>query len=442
MGMGPTRRQVAAALPLVLVSPRSLLAQEAQFDFDCIVVGAGAAGQAAAHALKQAGKSYVLLEAARRAGGRLFTDRSLGEPYDAGAFYIHWAEKNPWTEIARSAGANPVYYEDIQRGERRSWDRGTPPAPQGSGAAWGKAQEKFEGPGVPDISFIDYAVQLDPLARDRALVTARLALGEEGERVSAKDYARLWSGYDYLVPGGFGTAAEYHARGLNLRLATPVTEIDWSGQGVKVVTPRGAITARKLILTVSVGVLKAGHIRFRPELPAINRDGLNGLGMGASTRAAMKFSGERFGLKPNSNLRVRYSERALLSFGCFGFDRNIVTCYFGGDHARGLIGMGERDAMQYLLGQFASLVGSSAKKAYVDGRLNGWWADPLTLGGYSHAKVGQSNARFKLATPVGERIYFAGEAVGCAHKGGSAGCAITAGGAYLSGVKAVELAFG
>lgn len=98
--------------------------------------------------------------------------------------------------------------------------------------------------------------------------------------------------------------------------------------------------------------------------------------------------------------------------------------------------------MQHLLSQFVSLVGSGARKAYVDGRLNSWWMDPLTRGGYSNTKVGQSNARFKLATPVGERIFFAGEAVGCSAKGGDAGCAITAGGAYLSGMKAAQLADG
>lgn len=436
-----SRRQVLAAAPLAFAGVQAVLAQDVSFDFDCIVVGAGASGLAAAHELKKRGRTYVVLEAQGRVGGRIFTDRSLGEPYDAGAFYIHWAERNPLLEVAKSTGVNPTYYEDIPRGDTRAYDRGTPPVPEGSGAAWSKAQEKFEGPNVPDISFIDYAMKIDPLARDRALLTARLALGEEGERVSARDYSRLWSGYDYLVPGGFGTALERHAKGLNIRLSTPVTEIDWSGAGVKVTTPKGTITARKLIVTVSVGVLKANAIRFIPVLPQINREGLDGLAMGASTRAALKFNGERFGLKPNSNLRLRFSERALLSYGCFGFDRNIVTCYFGGDHARGIIGMGEKAGLQYLLSQFASLVGSGAKKAFVAGHLNGWWNESWSRGGYSHARVGHGSARFKLATPVAERLYFAGEAVGCSHKGGDGGCAITAGGAYLSGTKAVELAF-
>ncbi len=440
------RRQVVAALPAAvatsLVSPGSLLAQGATFDFDCIVIGAGAAGLAAAHELKKRGKSYIVLEARSRVGGRISTDRSLGIPYDAGAFYIHWAEKNPLLKIATDAGTNPAYYETFETGDRKSYDRGNPPQTPGSSAAWSKAQEKFEGKSVPDTSFIDFATHLQPLSRERALVTARLAMGEEGERVSARDYARLWSGYDYLVPGGFGTALEWYARGLNIRLSSPVSLVDWSGQGVRITTPQGIVSARRLIVTASVGVLKSGKIKFQPELPKINSDGLAGLSMGASTRAVLKFNGERFGLKPNSSLRLRLGERTSLSFGCFTFDRDLVTVYFGGDHARGVIGLGEEKALRYLLNQFASLVGSKAKAAYRGGRMHGWWTDPWARGGYSYAKTGFADARFKLATPVGDHILFAGEAVGCSYKGGDAGCAITAGGAFKSGVDAVKLSFG
>ena len=441
-----SRRQVIAGLPAAMagafVAPASSLAQGAHYDFDCIIIGAGIAGIAAARELKKRGKSYVILEARNRVGGRIYTDNSLGQPYDAGAFYIHWAEKNPLLQIAKDAGVKPAYYETFETGDRRRFDRGHPPANPQSGAAWERAQEKYDGKSVPDTSFIDFATYLEPQCRDRALVTARLGLGEEGERISARDYARLWSGYDYLVPGGLGTAVAWYARGLNIRLLTPVSAVDWSGTGVKVSTPKGLLHARKVIVTSSVGVLKAGAIQFVPKLPDVNRAGLDGLGMGASTRAALKFNGERFGLKPNSSLRLRLSERASLSFGCFTFNRDIVTCYFGGDHARGLIGMGEKPALKYLVSQFASLVGAQARKAYVDGRLNGWWADPWSRGGYSHTKTGHADARHKLATPVGERIMFAGEAVGCASKGGDAGCAITAGGAFLSGVKAAQMAAG
>lgn len=438
MDLPLTRRHFLSAAPMVLAAPSSLLAQDGGFDFDCIIVGAGAAGIAAAHELKKQGKSYIILEARNRVGGRIYTDRSLGVPYDAGAFYIHWAEKNPWLQIAKDAGVKPAYYEAFETGDRRRYDRAATPEQKGSSAAWERAQEKYEGKNVPDTSFIAFATFLEPLARDRALVSARLGLGEEGERISARDYARLWSGYDYLVPGGFGTAVAWYARGLNIRLSTPVSHIDWSGAGVRVTTGKGTLSARKVIVTASVGVLYKNVIRFTPNLPEINREGILGLGMGASTRAALKFNGERFGLKPNSSLRLRLSERSSLTFSCFTFNHDIVTCYFGGDHARGIVGLGEKPALQYLLSQFVSLVGSKARSAYVDGRLNSWWSDPWAHGGYSHARTGHAGARFKLATPVGDRILFAGEAVGCAQKGGDAGCAITAGGAFMSGVNAAK----
>ncbi len=70
-------------------------------DTDVVVIGAGAAGIAAAQALRAAGRQAVVLEARRRVGGRAFTDASLGPAYDAGAMFIHWAERNPWVQIAR-----------------------------------------------------------------------------------------------------------------------------------------------------------------------------------------------------------------------------------------------------------------------------------------------------------------------------------------------------
>ena len=73
-------------------------------DVDVVVIGAGAAGIAAAQALRAAGRQAVVLEARSRVGGRAFTDASLGPVYDAGAMFIHWAERNPWVQIARDLG--------------------------------------------------------------------------------------------------------------------------------------------------------------------------------------------------------------------------------------------------------------------------------------------------------------------------------------------------
>src|SRR4051812_13877 len=81
-------------------------------DVDVAIVGAGAAGLAAAKQIRAAGRSFVVLEARSRIGGRAFTDASLGAPFDAGAEYIHWAERNPMKRIADEWGV-PLKDDDV-----------------------------------------------------------------------------------------------------------------------------------------------------------------------------------------------------------------------------------------------------------------------------------------------------------------------------------------
>ncbi len=430
-------RRTFLATPLIAM-PYVARAAGAVFDTDVIVIGAGAAGLAAAHELHRLKRKVIVLEARSRVGGRIFTDHSLGAPYDAGAFYLHWAEKNPWTRIAQAHGVKTLDEDEAPRGSR-SFDRGTTPAMPEGFRAWNKLRERLDDSKarIADVSMLEFAGGENAPAAEGALSMARLALGDEAERVSAKDYSRLWAGDDRLVPNGFGTILDRYAKGLDIRLNAPVTLIDWAGSGVRVTTPGGIISARVIVVTVPVGVLQSDSIKFTPGLPTINSAGLQGLGMGASTRMALRFDGARFGLSPHTNVRLRLSSRQSFSFGCFDWNRELVTVYFGGDHAREIIAMGEVQACAHVLDHFAGVMGNEVRQHYRGGRLHGWWSDPWARGAYSHALPGRANAREQLATPVGERIFFAGEATGGT---GGSGAAITAGGAYLSGVAAARKA--
>ena len=67
----------------------------AVFDFDVLVVGAGAAGIAATGALGAAGLGVVCLEASDRIGGRVHTDTAIfGVPFDTGAHWLHNEQSN------------------------------------------------------------------------------------------------------------------------------------------------------------------------------------------------------------------------------------------------------------------------------------------------------------------------------------------------------------
>src|ERR1700712_2502842 len=72
---------------------------------DIVVIGAGAAGIAAARRIQAANRKVIVVEAANQIGGRCITDTATFEvPFDRGARWMHNPETNPLIKLARSAG--------------------------------------------------------------------------------------------------------------------------------------------------------------------------------------------------------------------------------------------------------------------------------------------------------------------------------------------------
>lgn len=433
---GITRRRVAqASAALPFLSPRRAIAQAgAVHDVDVVIIGAGAAGIGAGRALRAAGKSFLIVEARDRVGGRVFTDASLGAPFDAGAVYIHWGEKNPWRGIAAELGAAIVDTHALP-GSFRLFENEQPIQRAGR-RAYALINQRFDidvAP-VPDIPMTERVAPDGEEALRAVNTLSRMALGEDAERVSALDYARLWEGDDYVVPGGYGNLVARASEGLPVRLGTIVHAIDWSGPGVLIDTDKGALRAGAVIVTVPVGVLRAGRIRFSPRLPDDTLRGLDGLGMGALMKIALRFDGRRFDIPQGTDLWDIAGPRATFDFECWPFDRDIVVAVLGGDHARDIARLGEEGAVALALERFERLVGTEARAAFRGGRLAGWSEDPFAMGSYSHALPGHADARALLAQPVGGKMFFAGEATGGENFGG----AMTAGGATLAGEDAAR----
>jgi len=435
-----SRRTVLAGAA-ALAAPALARAQSAAFDVDVAIVGGGAAGLAAGRELQRLGRSFVILEARDRIGGRTYTDASLGQPFDAGALYIHWAERNPWAEAARALGVETV---SERNGAFRIYDQGRPQPPfereRRRAAFRTLSRELDEASDAPDVSVVERVAQAGPDVIEAAGGMTRMALGEEPERVSARDYARLWSGDDLVLPAGYGALAARYGEGLPVRLSTPVTAIDWSGPGVVLATPAGALRARRAVVTAPVGVLIEESIRFAPRLPDATLAGISGLAMGVLAKIALKFDGARFDVTPESDLFEIEGPGATWDFACWPFGRDLVVAYLGGDHARRVVGLGPEDSVRAALEAFSRIVGPQAQRRFVAGRAHGWIDDPYALGAYSHALPGHAGARALLAQPVGERIWFAGEATG--GQGGDFGGAMTAGGAFLAGREAARAAAG
>jgi monoamine oxidase len=398
-------------------------------DVDVVIIGAGATGIEAAHTLRAAGRQAVIVEARGRIGGRAFTDASLGPAYDAGAMFIHWAERNPWVQIARDLGietpsepwgsgfkvfADGKPMEDADRQKRRG--------------AFGQIDRRLE---TVDLSKRDLSIAelLGDLGPDMAPIASSgllLSIGEESAKISARDYQRLWAGDDLVVPTGYGNLVARHGAGLDIRLNEPVSAIDWQGSSVSVTTRSGTLRANASIVTVPVGVLKAGAIRFTPELPASTRDALGGIGMGALTKIALKVEGDRFGIRPGASFLEAGSSKKLMNFDLFPDDKDLIIGYCGGDYARELSLAGPDEARAHVTELLARMLGNDLRKAVTACSFPAWWTDPFSHGSYSVCLPGREAAREALAQPIGGRIFIAGEAT-------AGGGAMTVGGATLAG---------
>ncbi|MFL5109360.1 MAG: flavin monoamine oxidase family protein [Microvirga sp.] len=418
------------------ISRRGFLAGAATFgiagrafaaaDVDVAIVGAGAAGLAAAKELRKAGRSFVVLEARSRIGGRAYTDDTLGIPFDAGAQYIHWAERNPWKKIADelrvpleedAAGGIPVVFAnavrmpDDERARRRS--------------AFSRISQALEAGVSADRSFADAVKGASPEIVGAAGGITQFALGEDPERVSIADYDQLWAGDDYVIPGGYGALVTRWGADVPVRLSTPVSAIRWGGRGVVLETAAGSLVAGAAIVTVPIGVLKAGGIRFTPELPAPLQDALDGLGMGAYTKLALKIDRARVEPLETADY-IELVDGNAVSFEFWPFGRDLCLVMLGGDGARRLCEAGEGAAIDFATARLAGMVGGHIRQAIGGGRLAAWWTDPYARGSYSVARPGRVAARQALRQPVGGKVFLAGEA-------SAGGGAMTVGGATLEG---------
>jgi monoamine oxidase len=401
--------------------------------FDAAVIGAGAAGLAAARALREAGASFVVLEARDRPGGRCLTRSLRGRLYDAGAAYVHFGNRNPWVVLAAEQGFDLPQHRGWGNGiSFRDGARLSEAARKRMRRARTQLWRRFEAIGPDDDTSLATLVaggSADLKAAARRF--GQQAIGEDPEAIGVHDLATQWSGDDRVVPRGYGTLVAATAADLPVALGCPASLVRWGGRGVAVETPRGTVSAAHAIVTVPMGILQAGVLRFDPALPPATDEAIEALPMGALTKVALLFEGSRLGWPSPSDL---YEADGPFVFECWPFDRDIVLATIGGTPARDLAALGEAGAVAATLERFAAIVGAEAKRHFVEGQLASWWADPWARGSYAVAGPGAHGARHRLAEPLAERLVFAGEAT--SGGGATVGGAMTVGGATLAGRKA------
>ena len=399
--------------------------------FDTVIIGAGAAGIAAARHLMASSQKLLLLEARHRPGGRAVTDASLGVPADLGAAWLHFAEENAWTHLASDLGFHVIRREP-------GWGRDTGigghlPSDADRDANSAHFQRYFElvessAATGKDCALCDILPRDDFRARFDATMT--WAVGAESSRISLQDLSRYAdSHHNWAVSEGLGAVVAKSASGLPIRYGEVVSRIDWSGKRVRITSQSGELEASAVIVTVPPSVLAAGAIRFAPELPAAYLEAFHGLPLGVVNKVFFQLANPAIAADVCRHFIGRNTTSRTCSYQLYPADQPLLSAYFGGDLSQELEQRGEleqfaRDELRSVLGpDFVNGLGRTLTTA--------WGTDPWAQGSYSVALPGKAHSRETLQKPLAPQLWFAGEACSVQHYG-------TLHGAWLSGVAAAE----
>jgi monoamine oxidase len=377
---------------------------------DVVVVGAGAAGIAAARRLATSGLSTMVLEATGRIGGRAWTCDVAGLHLDLGCGWLHSADRNPWTRIAEAAGfavdrRTPVW-------GRQYRDLGFSQAEQAAATqAFGDWRRRLlETPPASDCA----ADALEPDGEWNAYLQAMSGFltGAGLECISVADYLAYdtaSTGCNWRAPTGYGSlVAASLPWPIDLRLSTPVESIELDSQAVVLATRVGAIRARAAILTVSTAVLASGTIMLPRGLDPW-RDAATRLPLGRNEKLFLEIIGDS-SFDPETRVLGNPRDRGTGVYYMRPFGWPVIECFLGDQGARIVEEMGPAAGFAHAIDQLAALFGSAVSRSLRPLVASSWSRMTYVGGAYSYALPGHAAARVDLAYPFEQRLFFAGEA--------------------------------
>jgi monoamine oxidase len=423
-------------------------------EYDVLVIGAGVAGLVAARVLTRAGKRVAVIEARDRIGGRILTERFTAPgaestiPIELGAEFIHGMPEVTWDLVRRAKlGTSELAGTALMvRDGELTADIG---AQDSVGdllehmAAWlGNQPVGF------DMTFAEYLTRHAPNASNAAAATnyiegfnaadqqrigvAGLARQQRAEDTIQGDRIfRLTRGYDGIPRF---LADELVRDGGMVLLDKPVRRIDWArgtvrAQGVDAVGHAFEYSANQAVVTVPLGVLQAESIEFEPRPEAILQEAQR-LAMGSAVRVVLVFS-SRFWRDAARRAQHPDIEDRLKQLGFFFMPGDtpatwwtphpdplpVLTAWAGGPKAeawqRAIAASLSPDAALQAcldtLGRAFEMTVAELEHLLVAWYAHDWLHDDYARGAYSYVPAGALNAPERMARPVDDTLFFAGE---------------------------------
>jgi monoamine oxidase len=407
-----------------------------QSEVDVVIIGAGSAGLQAAKRLGELGKSVVVIEARGRIGGRAYTDiTTFGVPLDFGCAWLHKADDNPYTPLARQWGYT-LREHDASPEALYFGDRQMPAATRDElarvekklAARMGKTGKR------KDIAASTLVRRGGILEEALATFHGPMSSAVDLDELSVMDYLNIGTDVapNLLVKEGYGQLVAQFGKDIPVSLRTPARRIRYDGKGVEVETSEGTLRAKACIVTSSTGVLAAEKIRFDPVLPLWKEEAIHGLPMGLLAKIPLQFTKPEFWQEAFADVLRENPGKRDIYFLCWPFQFNLLVGFVGGDFAWELSAAGEAEAIDFARNALRRMAGADADRYFVKGAFTQWAGDPWALGAYAAATPGNAKAREGLRRPVADRVFFAGEA--CAPRWTQ-----TCGGAALSGIETAEV---
>lgn len=404
------RRLLRAGAALALAGvPYGALGQTGQPDV--IVIGAGAAGIAAARKLAEAGVSYTLIEASRRVGGRAFTDsQPFGVPLDLGANRLDFPAATPLPTLGRAAGFDLSAAPEAGRLYLGGKEARDPEYEEFVGAVR-RAERAIVAAGDAgrDLPAARVVPDLGPWSDAARFVVGPFLRAKNLDAISTVDVARAEDrGRAEVCRQGVGALVASLAAPLAVQLDSAARSVELGGRRAVVATGRGNLVSRYVIVAAPPSVIAAGKLRI-PQLPARQRAAVERVTLGSFDHVVFEWPGAPGGFLPDETVYFRlqgpqgYALRTRLA------GTALYSLDVGGAFAEQLENASPQGVRAVLAEAIGREFGADAARRIGRVHHTAWGREPFALGSMSCAQPGAGNMRRAFLEVVAGRLVFAGE---------------------------------